>query len=179
MRPPLDHFYPRSRYPFLGTSFYNLIPSCHQCNSSVKGAKNPLDENLTHPYDIDETDIRFRIKSAKPIDAPLAPDDIEICIEVTGGSNADRSIEFFALRGRYQWYKHEVAEVHARLLSQHDKTGTLGRLVGTRHYVYGFSESKLRERALGRCIKDVVSDLERRLPLRHRRVPPTSKTAAV
>ncbi|MDQ7066856.1 MAG: hypothetical protein Q9M40_01995 [Sulfurimonas sp.] len=24
----LDHFYPKSKYPFLAVSFYNLIPSC-------------------------------------------------------------------------------------------------------------------------------------------------------
>jgi len=164
MRPPLDHFYPRSRYPYLGTSFYNLIPSCHQCNSSVKGSRNPIDKNLIHPYEIDESHIRFRLKSAKPVDKPLKPDDIEICIDVSSSSGADLSVEFFALRGRYQWYKHEVAEVHDRLLSQRDKTGTLGRLVGVKRYVYGFSENKSRERVLGRCIKDIVADLERRIP---------------
>lgn len=163
MRPPLDHFYPRSRYPFLGTSFYNLIPSCHQCNSSVKGAKNPIEMNLTHPYDIDESHVRFRLKTAKSVNNPLKPEDIEIVIDVPADSNAELSVNFFSLRGRYQWYRHEVVEVHARLLSQHDKTGTLGRLVGAKRYVYGFGESQARERALGRCIKDIVSDLKPRI----------------
>ncbi len=30
----LDHFYPKSKYPFLCTSFYNLIPSCSSCNKA-------------------------------------------------------------------------------------------------------------------------------------------------
>jgi hypothetical protein len=30
----LDHFYPKSKYPFLATSFYNLIPCCSNCNKS-------------------------------------------------------------------------------------------------------------------------------------------------
>ena len=31
-----DHFYPQSRYPFLGLSLYNLIPACDRCNSKFK-----------------------------------------------------------------------------------------------------------------------------------------------
>jgi hypothetical protein len=49
-RPPLDHFYPRSKYPIFGVSFYNLIPSCWQCNTSFKRDKDPEEENLLHPY---------------------------------------------------------------------------------------------------------------------------------
>lgn len=32
MRAELDHFLPKSRYPFFALSFYNLIPVCHSCN---------------------------------------------------------------------------------------------------------------------------------------------------
>lgn len=28
----LDHFYPQSKYPYLSTSFFNLVPSCSCCN---------------------------------------------------------------------------------------------------------------------------------------------------
>lgn len=28
----LDHYYPRSKYPYLSTSFFNLVPSCGCCN---------------------------------------------------------------------------------------------------------------------------------------------------
>ena len=31
-----DHFYPKSRYPFLGLSLCNLIPACDRCNSKFK-----------------------------------------------------------------------------------------------------------------------------------------------
>jgi len=37
MRPALDHFIPKGLYPFLSVSLFNLIPSCHVCNSSFKG----------------------------------------------------------------------------------------------------------------------------------------------
>jgi hypothetical protein len=36
----LDHFYLKSRYPFLSLSFYNLIPCCGICNSTYRGTKD-------------------------------------------------------------------------------------------------------------------------------------------
>lgn len=36
-RPALDHWFPKSVYPLLSLSIYNLIPSCTVCNSSAKG----------------------------------------------------------------------------------------------------------------------------------------------
>lgn len=50
-----DHFYPRSRYPFLGLSLYNLIPSCDRCNSRFKGDKYKEVLGTFHPY-IDDVD---------------------------------------------------------------------------------------------------------------------------
>ena len=32
----LDHFYEKSQYPYLGLSFYNFIPCCSTCNTTVK-----------------------------------------------------------------------------------------------------------------------------------------------
>lgn len=54
-RPQFDHFYDKGTNPYFAVSFYNLIPSCSICNSSLKGsdAFNVVD-NL-HPY-IDNCD---------------------------------------------------------------------------------------------------------------------------
>jgi hypothetical protein len=35
----LDHFYPKSKYPFLCTSFFNLQPCCSHCNKSKNDNK--------------------------------------------------------------------------------------------------------------------------------------------
>lgn len=53
IRPTLDHWFPQSTYPLLALSFYNLIPSCSNCNSSVKGATNFNLNDHIHPY-VDE-----------------------------------------------------------------------------------------------------------------------------
>jgi len=49
-RATLDHWFPKSKFPFLALSFYNLIPSCNICNSSVKGATNYTLRDIFHPY---------------------------------------------------------------------------------------------------------------------------------
>lgn len=50
IRPTLDHWFPQGQYPILALSFYNLIPSCSPCNSSIKHASNfKLTKNI-HPY---------------------------------------------------------------------------------------------------------------------------------
>ncbi len=48
----IDHFYPRSLYPFLSISFFNLIPSCKTCNSKFKGDLDTsiLDKEILYPY---------------------------------------------------------------------------------------------------------------------------------
>lgn len=47
-RAEIDHYYPRSEFPYLGLSLFNMIPSCHICNSN-KGVK----KDVVYPYDED------------------------------------------------------------------------------------------------------------------------------
>jgi hypothetical protein len=58
-----DHFYLKSKYPYLALSFYNLIPSCHVCNSNFKGSKDFTINNNIHPYiEGFSSDVVFSIK---------------------------------------------------------------------------------------------------------------------
>lgn len=49
-RATFDHWFPKSTYPLLALSFYNLVPSCNVCNSSVKGSDNYSIAKVFHPY---------------------------------------------------------------------------------------------------------------------------------
>lgn len=51
IHPTFDHFFPKGEYPLLALSFFNLIPSCYNCNCTTKGQK-PVNSNTTylHPY---------------------------------------------------------------------------------------------------------------------------------
>ncbi len=69
IRPTFDHFFSQTDHSLLALSFYNLIPSCYYCNSSLKGDKvMKLDTHL-HPYlEGFGNDIKFHIliKDNKP-----------------------------------------------------------------------------------------------------------------
>ena len=62
VRPQFDHYYPKSDYPYLALSVFNLIPCCSICNM----AKTDLDTSATpilYPYDEEFAyEIRFTIK---------------------------------------------------------------------------------------------------------------------
>lgn len=47
-RAALDHYFPKSKYPFLAISLFNLIPVCDTCNS-IKGEKDS--KNFIYPYE--------------------------------------------------------------------------------------------------------------------------------
>lgn len=50
IRPEFDHYFPKSIYPILQISFYNLIPSCNYCNSYIKRDEDLNIEEYVHPY---------------------------------------------------------------------------------------------------------------------------------
>lgn len=68
VKPEIDHFYPKSEYPFLAVSFYNLIPVCDTCNGfSGKKEQSPSLDNLDpigtlriyNPYDFTNNLLKF------------------------------------------------------------------------------------------------------------------------
>lgn len=46
----IDHYLPKSDYPYLATSFFNLYPACATCNQA-KSSKPPLFELYINPLD--------------------------------------------------------------------------------------------------------------------------------
>jgi hypothetical protein len=55
IKPDLDHFYPKSKYPFLACCIENLIPACQVCNSRLKGDKeisiNPFENRVFEDFE--------------------------------------------------------------------------------------------------------------------------------
>ena len=56
----LDHFYPKSLYPFLALSLYNFIPSCQICNSRFKGNKDTRDSVYLYEEGFGELGVKFK-----------------------------------------------------------------------------------------------------------------------
>ena len=76
----LDHFYPKSLYPFLALSLYNFIPSCQICNSRFKGTKDTY--NSVYPYEESFDDLGAKFKTSK-----------EIIYEILGEKDANFFVE--------------------------------------------------------------------------------------
>ena len=49
-RPQFDHYFDKSTHPFLALSFYNLIPCCSICNTSIKHGQEFNLNSHAHPY---------------------------------------------------------------------------------------------------------------------------------
>lgn len=49
-RPEFDHFFSQEKYPLIALSFFNLIPSCKICNSTLKGSEKFAIHKHLHPY---------------------------------------------------------------------------------------------------------------------------------
>ena len=169
-RPEFDHFYDKDSNPILALSFYNLIPSCHTCNSTLKG-KEPFSINShLNPYsDNFDKEAKFRLKiedstfyhSIKGFDVALESDD----------ERAKNNIKSFELDTLYQNHKDIILELIQKeaiynesyldeLLTQYEGTlfknkEDLQRLISG-GYV---SDEEIGKRPLSKLIKDISEEL--------------------
>ncbi|MDN3377962.1 MULTISPECIES: hypothetical protein [unclassified Pseudoalteromonas] len=79
-RPAFDHFYPKSKFPFLATTLSNLIPAGERCNERYKASVSTL--GYANPYDksIDYQKPFFKFNIANPnfYDKNLELKDVEV-----------------------------------------------------------------------------------------------------
>jgi len=97
VRPDLDHFYPKTRFPFLAISLYNLIPAgtvCnqkHKRNNTMLGHMHPYLEGLEH-----ENMFRFGFLPDGNIRTTFR---IDILTQSTQSKN--KNIDLFKVKGLY------------------------------------------------------------------------------
>lgn len=92
IKPEIDHFYPKSKYPLLGLSYFNLIPSCKPCNGfGAKEEKDPYLENIINPYLLkyDDFVLSHKIKSIAIINPLCGKSDIEVYFKKKIQSHCD------------------------------------------------------------------------------------------
>lgn len=109
----MDHFYPKSDYPFLAMSFYNLIPSCKTCNQTFKGAKLVS----VNPYSkIEEFSFGLKIKNSKfYYDKDGFSIDYEKAREVLG-----ESFTRFKIEEIYDQHKDQILELIQKQITYPD-----------------------------------------------------------
>ena len=164
LRPEIDHFYPKSIYPFLAMSFFNLIPSCSICNHT-KSSK--VKENLLNPYDIKEDSFKFT----------YIPNNVEFTVVEKEKYNFDSfeielkgnksNIELFKLKELYKQHKDIVLELLIKKAyypqSYIDELSNFGF---SQDEIYRFlfcnynKDEDLHKRPLSKLIKDISIELE-------------------
>ncbi|GGF27439.1 hypothetical protein GCM10011383_43890 [Hymenobacter cavernae] len=106
-RPQFDHFFDKGKNPLLAISFYNLIPSCSICNSSIKGTATMNLSTHLHPY-VDDglADITFSYRYSH-----IAPSGIRIKVEAPNSLRASNTINVFAIEEIYNAHTSELQDL--------------------------------------------------------------------
>ena len=167
-RPEIDHFHPKSIYPFLAINYYNLIPSCSTCNK-LKSDDDSL--KLLHPYDNDINKINitywlndmkfYNVKSIKDITFE-SENSIDIEIE----NMPERNKEVFQFERLYQEHTDIVIELILKHIhypqSYIEELSSFGY---NKEEIYRFifsnylNEKNLSKKPLSKLTKDIAEEL--------------------
>ncbi|MDC9511228.1 HNH endonuclease [Pseudoalteromonas sp. Angola-4] len=115
-RADLDHFYPKSKYPFLATTLYNLIPACNFCNQKFKKS---IDTYLKNMHPLIAGTRGYRVFSFAPLlDKPPL-------INLSGCAKFNNNIILFELEAEYQ-----KGSIKREYISMNDKFELLKGIYG-------------------------------------------------
>lgn len=110
-RPELDHYRPQNLFPIFAVSFYNLIPCCKSCNSSIKGGQYLDIDNYYHPYvdGIEKSMFSYRPLSVEAFEGN--PNAVEVIIKYHSDNKYKDTIKKFKLQEVYKKYNKVVADM--------------------------------------------------------------------
>lgn len=85
-------------------SFFNLIPCCSNCNSSIKGIKDMDIDKHMHPYILEEGDFTFRYKLR---DIITKDNSIEVLLDYNkdDSGKVKNTCDFFKIKELYQCHE--------------------------------------------------------------------------
>lgn len=181
-RPTLDHFLDKSKHPYFALSFYNLIPSCYTCNSSLKNQKKFTFKDYLHPYSnsmfeildfsIDINNVDFVYGDKK--DFQIFLKESKHCQDKSLLAKAERNASAFKLQEIYRQHKDYASEIILKSYYYDDtridelfqfKTASGKKLFESKTEVLEFalgnyiSEQKMGKRVLSKFTRDLAFDL--------------------
>jgi hypothetical protein len=181
VRPDFDHFFPKSKYPLLALSFYNLIPSCSICNRSIKGAKQVVYGKFIHPYEeAFSSDLKFNYIAKDTNSAMGIKKNLEIkeLLSATNKGKAGKcnnNFKLFKLKEIYQTsHLDEVADIIRKyhvsggkyLEILHNRFKRLGTIEELYKIAFGnyYNEVDFDKRPLAKLTRDIVDQLSFTIP---------------
>jgi 5-methylcytosine-specific restriction endonuclease McrA len=135
IKPQIDHFYPKSKYPILGLSYFNLIPSCPSCNGfGAKEENDPFDVGLINPYLLNAGDFVFthKIKNIAIINPLVGKSDVKVYFK----SALQGHLDIFNLKDLYELHNDHALELIIKKRIKYSKK--------YREYLNSYSNSGLK-----------------------------------
>jgi hypothetical protein len=167
-----DHFYAKSKYPYLTLNFFNLVPCCGVCNTGKSDTLYPL---IIHPFvDALSNKFKFATDSKSIIDLILKGDkelkNILISLEAEPGyqSVIDQHTKAFNLQEVYSEHKDIVFEIYSKQYIYSDSFMKVLRTGFGKHFskseidrfVLGnyTLESEINKRPLSKFMQDIQNE---------------------
>lgn len=116
VRPELDHFFPQHKNPLLTLSFYNLIPSCHTCNSNLKNRTDFNLDEFFHPFlkSFDDLGVKFTYSPLNPKAFFKSDGDLTVKLDISSLTSFQSQVE-----GNISTFKlNEIYHHHEDLIQQ-------------------------------------------------------------
>jgi hypothetical protein len=166
-RPQFDHWYAKSLFPALALSFYNLIPSCSVCNSSIKGDKRLSLQTHTHPYNMEAgQDFMFTYGYEKAIDK------ISVGIQCIDKSKIQGTLNLFKIKEIYNAHsslelkdlydlRKKYPDNYLETLANVFDSLPIGKMEAYR-LIFGteYEENNFHKRAFSKFKKDILGQLD-------------------
>ncbi len=117
LRPQFDHYFDKASHPALALSFFNLIPSCSDCNTVVKKSKIFELRSHSHPYvDNDVSNYYFSFSFSDK-----AMNGIEVDLKFTGVNKSKKTLSDLAIESIYNSHSDIVYDLLKIKSSYSDK----------------------------------------------------------
>lgn len=149
VRPQFDHYYPKSVYPYLALTLFNMIPSCSVCNMA-KSSLDTLKCPILYPYDEEfGYDVKFTLKLNSDVNYVKMIQGIsdEFTIQIDNKSNhsndeIDNQISKLHLDELYNEHKMYVKDMmRSRYINTPERVNELylkfRHIFGSKDDVYG------------------------------------------
>ncbi|HAF27924.1 MAG TPA: hypothetical protein DCG75_02650 [Bacteroidales bacterium] len=159
----LDHFMPKSQNPFFALSFFNLIPSCHSCNSSEKGDKPFTNITHTNPYYKCFNDqYFFKLHHKCVVDGDFGIEN-PIQLELINGCT-DKNGEDLRIHQRYKNGNYESALKLVRLYKNHqDKFDSEKLKIAFKELLLQdtpLNKNEILKYSLGKLKRDIIKQID-------------------
>lgn len=139
----LDHFYPRSLYPYLAITRENLVPACPSCNgASGKHDKDTKELGVVNPYTLsDNGGLKFKMKIEKEgfTNLDTCAEAIKIQVE-TPNPALEANEQLFHIAKLYETHADYAAEVYFKSILRFPQT--YWNAIGKRYAELGFTPTK-------------------------------------